>query len=268
MLAAALAGAMGQSLRLWLAVRGFTQYGAVALAAAAASSTYAIAAELIDVAGFAFASYGAGFIASVLFLVPGVPLIGGLFDLLHYRMAVAIGRLAYGAMIMLSAALGLSVVIGLAHVDAVGQPTTQLVYPMALVLRGVASFIAAAAFAMLFNSPKKVILIAGFHALAANSFRLVLDDLGIMLAPATFLAALCIGISGIQMERRLGLPAIVTTVAPIVIMIPGVTAFQAIVLLNDGQINEALEALASCGFLVGALAIGLAGATLFRARAR
>jgi len=52
-------------------------------------------------------------------------------------------------------------------------------------------------------------------------------------------------------------------VAPIVIMMPGVYAFEMIVLFNRGQMVEALQASASCGFVIGALAMGLATARFF-----
>jgi uncharacterized membrane protein YjjB (DUF3815 family) len=55
-----------------------------------------------------------------------------------------------------------------------------------------------------------------------------------------------------------------TTVAPIVIMMPGVYVFEAIVLFNHGEMVEALQASASCWFVVGALAMGLATARIFR----
>ena len=51
--------------------------------------------------------------------------------------------------------------------------------------------------------------------------------------------------------------------APIIIMIPGLSAFEAIVLFNSGEVLEALRAAAMCGFVIGALAIGLASARLF-----
>jgi uncharacterized membrane protein YjjB (DUF3815 family) len=123
---------------------------------------------------------------------------------------------------------------------------------------------AGAAFAMLFNSPMRVLLAAGLMALAANSLRLLLSDIGMTLSPATFLAAFGIGILGILLERRFSLPVMVTTVAPIVIMMPGVLAFETIVLFNHGQMMEALQAFAACGFLVGALALGLAAALVFQ----
>jgi len=44
---------------------------------------------------------------------------------------------------------------------------------------------------------------------------------------------------------------------------PGVYAFEMIVLFNRGQMIEALQASASCGFVIGALAMGLATARFF-----
>jgi uncharacterized membrane protein YjjB (DUF3815 family) len=45
-------------------------------------------------------------------------------------------------------------------------------------------------------------------------------------------------------------------------MVPGVYAFEMIVFLNRGQMLEALQASASCAFVLGAMAMGLAAARL------
>jgi uncharacterized membrane protein YjjB (DUF3815 family) len=84
-----------------------------------------------------------------------------------------------------------------------------------------------------------------------------------MLAPAAFFAALAIGLVALLANRRYNLPRIAITVAPVVIMMPGVYAFEMIVLFNRGRMIEALQASASCGFVIGALAMGLATARFF-----
>ena len=91
-------------------------------------------------------------------------------------------------------------------------------------------------------------------ALVANDLRLVLTDTGLTLVPAAFLG---------RWPCCFNLPRMATTVAPIVIMIPGVYAFETIVLLNRGQVLEALQAAALLGFAVGALAMGVATARFF-----
>jgi uncharacterized membrane protein YjjP (DUF1212 family) len=266
MIAAAIGGGIGQGLRFWLSHRRINQYGAAALAAITASAVYVLTAALAGYGGFAFARYPAGFIASVLFLVPGFPLIAGLFDLLQHQTVAAVSRLAYGVMLLLAVALGLSIVIAVAGVDLSRQPPLELAYPLKLLLRAIASFVAACAFAMLFNSSARTVMTAGLLALGANSLRLVLTDVGVMLAPAAFLAALAIGLVALLADHRFSVPRMATTVAPIVIMVPGLYAFEMIVLFNHGQMVEALQASASCGFVIGALAMGLATARFFNPR--
>ena len=67
-------------------------------------------------------------------------------------------------------------------------------------------------------------------------------------------------------HRRLEAPRITLTVPAIIIMVPGVFAFEMIVFFNRGQMLEALQASASCAFVLGAMAMGLAAARLADAR--
>jgi len=260
MIAATIGGAIGQCLRSWLLHRQLNQYGVAVLSAATASGMYVLAAALAGYIGFQFAHYPAGFVASVLFLVPGFPLIAALFDLLQYQTVAAMSRLAYGVMVLLAVALGLSVVIEVAGIDVSRQPPAELVYPLKLFLRAVASFLAGSAFAMLFNSSPRTVLAAGLLALAANDLRLVLNDLGMMQAAAAFFAAFAIGVVAVMADRRFDVPRMAMIVAPIVIMVPGIYAFEMIVLFNRGQMLDALQASAICCFVIGALAMGLATA--------
>lgn len=263
LIAAAVAGATGQWFRTWLLHNRYNQYGAAALTALTASGAYVLLAALTRNVGLEIANFPAGFMASVLFLVPGFPLVGGLFDLVQYKTVAGVSRLAYGTMILLAVALGLSIVVALAGIDLSRQPPPELAYSLILLLRAVASFVAGGAFAMLFNSSARMALAAGLLALCANSLRLALSDAGIMLAPAAFFAALAIGLAAVLADQRYNVPRIAMTVAPVVIMMPGVYAFEMIVLFNRGQMVEALQASASCGFVIGALAMGLATARFF-----
>jgi len=263
MISAAIGGGIGQLFRAWLARHHVNQYGVAALSAIAASGIYVLAAALARRAGFELLHYPSGFIASVLFLIPGFPLIAALFDLLQYQTVAAVSRFAYGAMILLAVALGLSIVIEAGNVDITRQPPLDLAYPLKLLLRAIASFVAACAFAMLFNTSVRAVLMAGLLALVANDLRLVLNDMGMMLAPAAFFAALLIGLVALGVDENFNVPRLAMTVAPIVIMIPGVYVFEMIVLFNRGKMQEALQASAVCGFAIGALAMGLATARFF-----
>jgi hypothetical protein len=93
-----------------------------------------------------------------------------------------------------------------------------------------------------------------------NELRLVLHDNGMMLAPAAFLGALVIGVVACVLDQRFNIPRITMIVPPIIIMVPGLYAFEMIALLNRGEVLAALQAGAACGFVIGALAMGLATA--------
>jgi uncharacterized membrane protein YjjB (DUF3815 family) len=77
---------------------------------------------------------------------------------------------------------------------------------------------------------------------------------------------LSIGFVALLTERRLDVPPVAVTMGPVVIMIPGILAFETIVFFNHGRMLDALQAFASCGFIVGALAIGLATARVLGPR--
>jgi uncharacterized membrane protein YjjP (DUF1212 family) len=262
--AAAIGGAAGQWLRHWLSHRQLNQYGAAALSAIMASSAYVLIAAVAQMLGFGFGHYSIGFIASVLFLIPGFPLIAALFDLLQLQTVPAMSRLAYGLMILLAAAVGLGVVIAIARVDLWRPPPLAMAYPLQLLLRAAASFIACSAFSLSFNTPPRIVIGAGLLAMAANSFRLAMLDLGLLPATAAFWSALIIGVVALIVNRRFDVPRMAMTVAPIVIMIPGLYAFETIAQLNDGQTLEAIQTATLCGFVIGALAMGLAAARLLR----
>ena len=265
-IAAAIGGGIGQWLRSWLSRRQLNQYAVAALCAVTASGVYVLVAMLADRIGFGFERHSAGFVSSVLFLVPGFPLIAALFDLLQYQTVAAVSRLAYGVMILLAVAFGLSIVIAVAGVDLSPQPLPEIAYPLKLLLRAVASFAAGCAFAMLFNNPARTVFAVGLLAIGANDLRLVLHDTGMMLAPAAFFGALAVGLVALLMGQRFDIPRIAMTVPVIVIMVPGLYAFEMIVLFNRGQMLEALQASASCGFVMGALAMGLAVVRFFSPR--
>jgi uncharacterized membrane protein YjjP (DUF1212 family) len=260
MIATAIGGGGGQLFRFWSSRLRLNQYGVAALSAMVASGTYVLAATLADALGFASTHYPIGFVASVLFLVPGFPLIGALFDLLQLQTVAALSRLANALMILLAAAVGLSIVIAVAGVDLARPPPVAISYPIKLLLRAVASFVAAGAFSLLFNTPTRTVFAVGLLALAANCMRLVLNDIGLMPAPAAFSAAFIIGLAAMLMDRSFSVPRMAMTVAPVIIMIPGLYAFDMIALLNQGQVLEAIQAAAVCGFVIGALAMGLATA--------
>ena len=87
-----------------------------------------------------------------------------------------------------------------------------------------------------------------------------------MLAPAAFFAALAIGLVAILGELRFAVPRGALIVPPVLIMVPGIYAFEAIVFLNLGSTLNALQAFAICCFVISGLAMGLATARFLSSR--
>jgi uncharacterized membrane protein YjjP (DUF1212 family) len=264
--AAGIGGGTGQWARSYLSRRKLNQYGVAAICAIVAAGVYVLTATVASRAGFRFTGHPAGFISSVLFLVPGFPLVAALLDLLRHQTVAALSRLSYSVMLFLAATFGLSVIVGIVKVDLSLHSPLELAYPVKLLLRAVASFVGGFGFAVLFNNSIRTAFAVGILALAANELRLGLHDAGMMLAPASFFGALAAGILAPFAEGRLGVPRIAITVPTIIIMIPGVYAFEMIVFFNRGQMLDALQAMALCGFATGALAMGLAAARFFSSK--
>src|ERR1700730_1905047 len=246
--AAIAAGGLGQAARMLLFRRHLNQYAVTTLCAILASGFYCLIVTGISSQGFG-PSDAVGFISSVLFLVPGFPLVASLLDLLQHQTMAGVARLFYGTLILLAASFGLSLV-------AAG----------AVLWRAVASFAGGCGFAILYNSSARTVLAVGILSLLGNDLRLVLQDLGMALPPATFFGALAVGLLASLARAALRDPRIALTVPGIIIMTPGIYAFQTIVLLNQGDILAAIQAGAVCCFIVGGMALGLAAARFISER--
>ena len=263
--AAIAAGSLGQGTRMLMFRRRLNQYAVTALCAILASGFYCLVVASLAGTGFA-PSHAVGFISSVLFLVPGFPLVAALLDLLQHQTVAGIARLFYGMMVLLAAALGLSFVAAAAGLTATSAASPQGLEPLVLLLRAIASLVGGCGFAILYNSSARTVLAVGILSLAGNELRLALHDLGMALPPATFFGALAVGLLASLSATRLHEPRIALTVPGIIIMTPGSYAFQTIVMFNQGNVLAAVQAGAMCCFIVGAMAMGLAAARFISER--
>jgi uncharacterized membrane protein YjjB (DUF3815 family) len=246
--------------------RHLNQYAVTTLCAILASGSYCLIVAGISRQGFQ-PSDAVGFISSVLFLVPGFPLVAALLDLLQHQTVAGVTRLFYGMLILLAAAFGLSLVAAVAGLTSV--PAASLPHGIELVpvlWRAVASFAGGCGFAILYNSSARTVLAVGVLSLLGNDLRLVLQDLGMALPPATFFGAFAVGLLASLARATVRDPRIALTVPGIIIMTPGIYAFQTIVLLNQSDILAAIQAGAVCCFIVGGMAMGLAAARFISER--
>jgi uncharacterized membrane protein YjjP (DUF1212 family) len=257
--AAAAGGGLGQAARTLLSRKGFNQFAMTALCAMLASGIYCLIVLGFGVRAFALA-HAVGFISSVLFLVPGFPLVAALLDLVQHQTTAGIARLFYGVLLTLAAAFGVSIVAALANLTPPPAVAGQGIEPMILLWRAVACFAGGCAYGILYNSPLRTVFVIGALSMLGNELRLALHDLGMGLPPATFFGALAVGLLASLVREPLHVPRIALTVPSIIMMTPGLYAFQTIVFLNQGKMTDAIAAGTVCCFAVGAMAMGLVAA--------
>lgn len=249
--------ALGQLTRRLMIHRGYNQLGVTMAAAAVASVVYLGIVNLLFVTGAVDSIHESGYISAVLFLVPGFPLITAALDLSRLDFTAGVSRLTYALMIMMSAALsvwGVSAVMGLTPNPAL---PLDLGDGQLLGLRLLASALGVLGFAVLFNSPWRVVLAAAGIGMVANVVRLELFDAGMIAQGAAAAAGLIVGVAANVVAPRMHVPRLTLCVPAVVIMVPGASAYRAVYFLNAGKTVDALAFGVQASFVVIALAIGL-----------
>lgn len=258
--AAALGGGVGQGLRALLHRRHVNPYAVTAVCAFAAAGTYSLLSAAAREVGLSAEPPTIGFISSVLFLVPGFPLVTSLLDVMQHQTAAAVSRLAYAVMLLLAAVLGVAGVITWVG-STVDAPPALALGPAALfAVRAVASFAGACGFAMLFQGSWRNVVHVGLLAIVGNETRLVLRDAGLALALATFAGSFVLGVVASLTLRSSGEPRVTLTIPGVLMMVPGLLAFRTIVLFDRGEVLAALQSGVAVIFVLAAMAMGLAAA--------
>ncbi|RLM28176.1 hypothetical protein BIY29_00530 [Brenneria alni] len=131
-------------------------------------------------------------------------------------------------------------------------------------------------FAMVFNVPVKALRYCAALGALGHGVRFIAMHLGLNIEWASFLAAITIGIIGIHWSRWLLAHPKVFTVAAVIPMFPGISAYTAMISLvkisHLGYSEELMSVMMTnflkASFIVGALSIGLSlpGIWLYRKR--
>jgi uncharacterized membrane protein YjjP (DUF1212 family) len=258
--ACSIGGVFGQALKSFLIRRRFNQYAVTVVCAMVASALYCAVAGLAHRLGLGVGRSNVGLVSSVLFLIPGFPLVTALLDQLQHETAAALSRLAHAMMFVLTAAVGLSVVIALVGFSIEPSPQYIFAKPLTIFWWAIASFCGGCGLAILYNGTWRNVLYVGVIALIGNEGRLLLHDRGVQLPLATFLGALTVGLTASVAGRWINEARVALTVPAVVMMVPGLYALETLVYFDRGEILQGLSAGVLVGFVVGSIAFGLAAA--------
>ena len=253
----ALAAAVGQIVRHSCARRHLNQLGTTAMAAVVASLMYLFMAKGLAMVGIIDSpTFTTGYVASVLFLIPGFPLFSSLLDLSRFDLFSGLSRLCYATTVICTAtmaATAVSLITGLQPLPPDPATPNLLWY---LEATG-ATIVGIAGFAILFNSSRRMAITATTIGTVANMVRLVCAEAGLHPQFAAFIGALVVGLLGALLTKRISIPRITITVPASVVMIPGTAIYRTVYYLNSGDIDSGVGTAASASLSIIAIGAGL-----------
>lgn len=262
-LAAGLGAGVGKVVQLRLRRVRANQLAIVGLAALTASVVYMLAALGLGAVLPGGSTPGTGaFISAMLFLVPGFPLMTAALDLARLDLAAGLYRLSYAALITLAAGMAAWVVAAGFRLDPTVPAPPSIAWGLLLGLRILASFFGVLGFALTFNTPWRGALTAAGIGAVANTLRLAMVDAGVATYLAGSAGTLIIGVGAAFLSQRMLSPRITLSVPAMLVMIPGVTTYHALVSFVNGDVVGGLGSAVSSLFVIIALATGLAVARM------
>lgn len=205
-------------------------------------------------------------VAPGMVIVPGVPLINGVQDMLRNHAGVGVARLGFAAFVIAAIGLGLEIAATLSGVPLpLEMPAGGVPVPEDAVFAA----LAALGFVALFNVPWRLAWAAAVCGLASHTVRAALMQwAGLDIVAGTLLAALLAGGLAQVFARRLDAPAATFAFPGVVAMVPGIYGFRTVAgimqivsagatppaLLVDETVSLALTVL----MITGAITVGIA----------
>lgn len=258
MLCAFVGAGIGNYVRCKLSKHHFTLFLCIMTSVSAACLSYTVLLKILEIIFAVNLQHEAGYICSMLFIIPGFPFITSGIDLAKLDMRSGLERLTYAIIIIVVATITAWLMALLLHLHPVNFPALSMSVPMHIILRLVFSFCGVFGFSIMFNSPWKLAATAALIGAVANTLRLELVDLASFPpAAAAFVGALLAGILASLIKNQAGYPRISLTVPSIVIMVPGLYLYRAIYNLGAMSLNTSASWFASAILIIVALPLGL-----------
>jgi uncharacterized membrane protein YjjP (DUF1212 family) len=255
-----LAGATGTWLRQGLGHRKFNLFF-VAFATALASGSIGGAAVRLGMTG----TPALCLVVPGMILVPGVPLINGIQDIIKNHMTVGLARLSMGALITLSSAVGLFVAT---VVTGAKIPVNESSSLISLSEDALFSALAACGYLFLFNVPRQIAWACIVCGMASHTGRTLCLRLGMDIVSGTLIGASVVGFLAQWFARYFRAPAVAFSFPGVVAMVPGAFAFRAVIgwfqivaagsAASPALVADTLALSFSCLLMVAAIAIGVA----------
>jgi uncharacterized membrane protein YjjP (DUF1212 family) len=210
-------------------------------------------------------------VAPGMILVPGVPLINGVQDMIKNHMTLGLSRLGFAGLVTVAIAVGLVVATVVTRVAIpVAEPARAIPIPDDAVF----SALAALGYAFLFNVPPRIAWACILCGVASHTTRTICGDFGLGIVAGTLIGALLAGCLAQGFARYFRAPAAAFAFPGVVAMVPGAFAFRAVIgsleiahgAAAPPVIAETLALGITVVLTVAAIAIGIAAPVLLFAR--
>jgi len=258
MICAFFGAGVGNFVRKKMLEKQITLFANVAIGVASACCTYVIFIKLAELLLNVSDIHQAGYICSMLFVIPGFPLITGGMDLAKLDLRSGIERVTYALLIILVATLTGWVSALIFNFHPQDFEAYQLDPLLRFAITMITSFCGVYGFSLMFNSTRKMAATAGLIGMIANTLRLELIDMAeIHVGLAAFIGALTAGLLASAIHHWIGYPRITLTVPSIVIMVPGMFMYKGIYYIALNDIATGGLWLTKAVLIVAALPLGL-----------
>lgn len=121
----------------------------------------------------------------------------------------------------------------------------------------ITSFIATAAFVIIFNAQKSSLIKCGIVGMSGWFIYVMMTTFGYDVVPASLIASFVVGIICHIFARVYKTPIIIFNVAGIIPLVPGGLAYDAMRNFVENDYSFALSLAAKAGLISGAIALGL-----------
>lgn len=262
----AIAAIIGKIVQIQCAERfGFNPYVSMTLAAFSALSV----ADLMHLLPTSTPWHP--MIAASLFLVPGIPIINSLTDMLNTYLVSGAARILHTLVIVGATAFGIVFAIGMSDFD----PFQGLIFPEKnYLLFALAAAVGAASFAVIFNLPKRLLIataLGGAICVCTKNFLVL--ELSMSSAVGTLAGATLVSILAVKAIHLLHTPSLVLVVPAVIPLVPGVKIYYSLfAIINIDKLSseyflKAVQSGVDAVLVILAITIGAAMPNIFANRA-
>ncbi len=270
---ASFAAAIGMYLRGWLLRKGFNNY--MGIAVAAFISTF-IAFLTMWLPSSWTSTPLHPLLACALFIVPGVPLINFVDDMLDNYIQVGLTRAINTFLMIVAMSFGIAFFLKISHFDLTQFYSIPMIPHNSYISYAAAAAISAMGFSMIFNIQRRllwVVAIGGIIAVCTRNFvnlgpsnNNIGLDMGLAigsLAGSTLVSLVCV-----KAVHKFHVPHHVLSIPSVIPMIPGVLMYRALVAMIEmngvvGELTNAVKFGMASAITIMCISLGVAIPNVF-----